>query len=112
MQALDATTPGTKVIYGEIEIYVSRERLDEMQRQHGEGLLARAMKIAKAAYVPCTAEILTGDTAQQIVSHAEALECDGIVMGTRGMSAIANLLMGSVATKVVHLAKIPVTLVK
>ncbi len=99
-------------IYGEIEIYVSRERLDEMQRRHGEGILARAMKIAKAAYVPYTAEILIGDTAPQIVSHAEALGCDGIVMGTRGMSAIANLIMGSIATKVVHLTKIPVTLVK
>jgi nucleotide-binding universal stress UspA family protein len=38
--------------------------------------------------------------------------CDGIVMGTRGMSAVGNLVMGSVATKVIHLTKLPVTLVK
>jgi nucleotide-binding universal stress UspA family protein len=35
-----------------------------------------------------------------------------IAMGTRGMGTIGNLLMGSVATKVVHLASVPVTLVK
>jgi nucleotide-binding universal stress UspA family protein len=34
------------------------------------------------------------------------------VMGTRGMSAIGNLVAGSVATKVIHLTKLPVTLVK
>ena len=33
-------------------------------------------------------------------------------MGTRGMGTIANLALGSVATKVIHLANIPVTLVK
>ena len=33
-------------------------------------------------------------------------------MGTRGMSAISNLLMGSIATRVLNLADVPVTLVK
>ena len=47
-----------------------------------------------------------------IVKRPEELNCDGIVMGTRGMGAIGNLVMGSVATKVVHLTKLPVTLVK
>ncbi len=32
-------------------------------------------------------------------------------MGTRGMGRVANLLLGSVASKVVHLARVPVTLV-
>jgi nucleotide-binding universal stress UspA family protein len=35
-----------------------------------------------------------------------------IVMGTRGQGAVGNLLLGSVATKVIHLSKVPVTLVK
>jgi len=33
-------------------------------------------------------------------------------MGTRGLGPIGSLLLGSVATKVIHLAKTPVTLVK
>jgi nucleotide-binding universal stress UspA family protein len=32
-------------------------------------------------------------------------------MGTRGMTAIANLVLGSVATKVLHLTQVPVVLV-
>jgi len=43
---------------------------------------------------------------------AEERGCDQIVMGTHGRGTIAGLLIGSVATKVLHLAKAPVLLVK
>jgi nucleotide-binding universal stress UspA family protein len=33
-------------------------------------------------------------------------------MGTRGMGGVRGLILGSVATQVVHLASVPVTLVK
>ena len=33
-------------------------------------------------------------------------------MCTRGMGAVANMLLGSVASKVLHLANVPVVLVK
>lgn len=51
-------------------------------------------------------------SAPDIVKRAEELGCDGIVMGTQGRGAIGSLLMGSVAIKVVHLTRLPVTLVK
>jgi len=100
------------VIYGEIQVYVSREKMEELQRNHSMDILQPAVDAAKAAGVACTSEILVGDTASTIVKRAEELNCDGIVMGTRGMSAVGNLVMGSVATKIVHLTKLPVTLIK
>ena len=33
-------------------------------------------------------------------------------MGTRGLGGIQGLLLGSVATQVIHLAKVPITLIK
>ena len=33
-------------------------------------------------------------------------------MGTRGLGAVANLMIGSVATKVIHMVDVPVTLIK
>ena len=33
-------------------------------------------------------------------------------MGTRGLTAAANMILGSVATKVLHSSKVPVLLVK
>ena len=59
-----------------------------------------------------TAESLFGPVAETLVRRADELGCTGIVMGTRGMGAVGNLLLGSVATKVVHLTRLPVTLVK
>lgn len=100
------------VIYGEVQIYVSQKQVEESQRKHSESILAPAVKTVKAARIPHTASILVGDAAPMIAKQAKKLGCDGIVMGTRGMSAVGNLVMGSVAAKVVHLTKLPVTLVK
>ncbi|MGD9501727.1 MAG: universal stress protein [Methyloceanibacter sp.] len=100
------------IIYGEIEIYLSESKAKELQQAHSEGILRPAIEKARAAGVNFTSQILIGDVAESIVACAESANCDGIVMGTRGMSAIGNLVMGSVATKVIHLTKLPVTLVK
>jgi nucleotide-binding universal stress UspA family protein len=100
------------IVYGEIAIYMPEERANELQRQHSEAVLKAGVEIAKEAGVTFTSEILIGDIAKSVVSCAEKHGCDGIVMGTRGMGAVGNLLMGSIATKVIHLTKLPVTLVK
>ena len=100
------------VMYGEILVYITREKMERLQKEHSEDFLRPAEAVVRAAGVPYTSEILIGDIALMIVKRADELNCDGIIMGTRGMGAVGNLVMGSVATKVVHLAKCPVTLVK
>jgi nucleotide-binding universal stress UspA family protein len=100
------------VVYGEVAVYISYEKALELQRKHSQDVLAPAVQVAKAAGVPFTSEVLEGDVPSEIVRCAKAKGCDGIVMGTRGMGAIGNLVVGSVATKIVHLAEVPVTLVK
>ncbi|MFN0302201.1 MAG: universal stress protein, partial [Burkholderiales bacterium] len=35
-----------------------------------------------------------------------------VVMGTRGLGSVSGLVLGSVATKIIHLVDVPVTLVK
>jgi len=52
-----------------------------------------------------------GEPAAEIARIAESEGCDLIFMGTRGMGAVRNLILGSTATKVLHLAQVPVTLV-
>jgi nucleotide-binding universal stress UspA family protein len=99
-------------VYGEIAVYVTREKMADLQRQAAEGALEEAEKLIRQAGVPCTREILVGPVASVIARRADELGCDSIVIGTHGMTAIGNLLMGSVATKIVHFAHVPVTLVK
>lgn len=99
-------------IYGEIAVYVTPEKMAELQRRGSEANLAPARKLLDAAGVPYQAEILVGKTAEAIARRADELKCAAIVMGTRGMSSLGGFVMGSVATKVVHAASVPVTLVK
>jgi nucleotide-binding universal stress UspA family protein len=47
-----------------------------------------------------------------LVDRARALAGDAIMMGTHGLTTLGRLLMGAVASKVIHLSDIPVTLVK
>jgi nucleotide-binding universal stress UspA family protein len=56
--------------------------------------------------------VLLGAVAETIVAHALAQGCDNIIMGTRGESAIRELLVGSVTHDVIRLSELPVTLVK
>jgi len=84
----------------------------EIRAEHAEGLLAQVFAHAKNAGIPVEAMIKTGDAASVVAEVAKALDCDGIVMGTQGHGAIGSRLLGSVAARVVHLAEVPVTLVK
>ena len=56
--------------------------------------------------------VSSGRTADQIVDVANEASADLIVLGTRGMTELKSLLLGGVATKVVHHATCPVLLVR
>jgi nucleotide-binding universal stress UspA family protein len=86
--------------------------LRRAQMEHAAGVLEEGSRMLDAARVPHTQEVLNGHPGPIIAARADALACDGIVMGTRGMGPIGNLFLGSVATRVVHAAQVPVTLVK
>lgn len=92
--------------------YVTETQMAQLQLQHSQDILAPALEAAKKAGVEHTSEILIGNTATMIVKRAEELGCDAIIMGTQGRGTLGSLFMGSVAVKVVHLTKLPVTLVK
>ncbi|MEP7119188.1 MAG: universal stress protein, partial [Acidobacteriota bacterium] len=61
--------------------------------------------------VDCHA-VVGDDVAAQIAAQAEGLHCDALVMGTRGLGPVQSLLLGSITLKVIHLADVPVTLIK
>jgi nucleotide-binding universal stress UspA family protein len=46
-----------------------------------------------------------------ISRFAQEQGCDEIVIGSRGLGNIGNMLVGSVASKIIHLATMPVVLV-
>jgi nucleotide-binding universal stress UspA family protein len=88
------------------------EELEAMEREWAESALAPARQILAKGGVKCIEHFKQGIVAREIVELAQQLGCDQIVMGTRGMSALGDLVLGSVANKVLHLSKVPVTFVK
>jgi nucleotide-binding universal stress UspA family protein len=91
---------------------MEREATEAQLRALGERKLQPARALLEKAGVPHEARVILGEPAHAIAGSAKDLACDGIVMGTRGLGSVAGLLMGSVATKVLHLTELPVTLVK
>jgi len=53
-----------------------------------------------------------GSAGELIAKAAEAGAFDLVVMGSHGHSALGNLVMGSVATRVLAHCKVPVLLVR
>jgi nucleotide-binding universal stress UspA family protein len=99
------------VVYGAAEIYLPYEKAEEFVRAAGQKIVDEAaMALRNAGLVPAT-EVAVGEVAPTIVRRARELGCNLIVMGTRGMGAVGNLVLGSAATKVIHLTDIPVLLV-
>jgi nucleotide-binding universal stress UspA family protein len=86
-------------------------RLEEPLKEQGASQLAGAGAALKAAGIECHPHIEIGEPAPVIARFAGTYHCDMIVMGTHGRGAIAGLVLGSVATKVVHLSPLPVLLV-
>jgi nucleotide-binding universal stress UspA family protein len=84
------------------------------QYHHDEGIkaLAGARKLLDDAKVKYTYHIGVGEVVEVVARFVRELKCEQIVMGTRGMSAVASMILGSGATKVLHLVDVPVILVK
>jgi nucleotide-binding universal stress UspA family protein len=92
--------------------HTNKAQLERYYQEEGEGMLAAAKKKLDAAGIPYNAQVLVGPVAESIVRHAKARRCDLIYIGTRGLSPLGKALLGSTATKVLHISDTPVLLVK
>jgi nucleotide-binding universal stress UspA family protein len=74
--------------------------------------LQKAEAICHSAGVTCVTRARRGAIAEAINSVAREEHVAHIVMGTRGLGSVRGMLLGSVATRLLHLVDVPVTLVK
>lgn len=92
--------------------HVGQAALERYYREEGETTLAAARQLLDAAHLPHTPHIHVGEPAAIIVKLAGELGCDLICMGSHGHGVLQNAILGSVATRVLHLARVPVLLAK
>jgi nucleotide-binding universal stress UspA family protein len=96
----------------DITRFVHGKDIESYHREAGEAALAAARAKLDATKVAYSTHILVGEAAQALVDFANQKQSTLIVMGARGLGSVVGLFMGSVTSKVVHLASTPVLLVK
>lgn len=84
---------------------------EEMEKQARERLDAYLTPAEREAFKAQLA-LRTGSAFVEIVRHARDVKADLLVMGTHGRGAIAHMLLGSVAERVVRKAPCPVLTVR
>lgn len=92
--------------------FVGKKAVEEYLRDLSDKDLAEARKILDKAGVKHDMMIRYGHIAAEIADAGGSGKFDMIVMGSKGRSGLKDLLVGSVAQRVVELSKTPVLLVR
>jgi nucleotide-binding universal stress UspA family protein len=75
-------------------------------------LLHEATELAATHGLAATTLLLAGETVDEIVSCADSIEADLIVVGSRGLGRIKTALLGSVSRGLLHETRRPVLVVR
>jgi nucleotide-binding universal stress UspA family protein len=82
-------------------------------KETAKATLSRGLDLARTRLPSARGELLTGgSTVQTIVEYADSEKVDLIVVGTRGMTGLKKLIMGSVSTGLVSHSHCPVLVVR
>ncbi|MFC3339910.1 universal stress protein [Paracandidimonas soli] len=88
------------------------KQLKENATAHSKTFTDKAVATLEAAGVKAVGHPAIGEVLEEVQRVIKENDCDTVVMGTRGMGGLGNLLLGSMATQVIHGVSIPVLLVK
>jgi nucleotide-binding universal stress UspA family protein len=101
-------------VHGDVAMFVSGSAIGQFHEEAADKAVAAACRMLDDDDVPYARHVAVGHTAPTIAAWAGKLRCDKVVMGTRGLGTMSQLLLGSVTNAVIHHVDphIPVTLVK
>ena len=101
-----------KLASGNVKLFIDKDTINDYYREQGMAALSEARARLDAAGLPYSYHISVGAPAEAIVQYAQEQHVDQIVMSAHGEDTMVNLLLGSVASKVAQLAKMPILLIK
>ena len=97
--------------YAEIKVDRSPEAYDNYMK-FSQKLVETSAAIFRSAGIKVSTKVIKGNAAAEICDYAEEAKCDLIMMCSHGHSATRRFLLGSVTSKVVHHAKVPVMIIR
>src|SRR5947208_15104145 len=74
--------------------------------------LEKVLSEFRSARVPAEAELAYGDPAREIIRWVEQKGCDLVAMSTHGHRFLADMFLGTTATRVQHSISVPVLLLR
>ncbi len=101
-----------KLASGNVKLFIDQDTINDYYREQGMAALAEARAKLDAAGLAYSYHISVGTPGEAIVQYAQEQHVDQIVMSAHGQSTLSHVLLGSVASKVAHLASVPLLLVK
>ena len=90
----------------------SRPRPHRLEITEEDTALHEAAALANEKGIEYELELIAGETADEIAIYGDLIGADLIVVGSRGLGAIAGAVLGSVSRAVLHQAKCPVLVVR
>jgi nucleotide-binding universal stress UspA family protein len=93
---------------------IDPEKIDEENRKYAEDRAEDGVRLAAEVGVKAQARVVPqgiNTTSQAILAEAESMDASAIVMGSRGLTGVKSLLLGSVSHAVIQHADRPVVVV-
>jgi nucleotide-binding universal stress UspA family protein len=94
-----------------IKLFFSQEQIRSFQEESSKEVLDQALVITNSLSIPVRTLVRSGDPGKEICAEAKKSAVDFIVMGYRGLGGVKRVIMGSVATHVLHETPCPVMIV-
>ncbi|SDP63342.1 universal stress protein [Halobacillus aidingensis] len=91
---------------------VLKEECKEALLQKRRAKLAATEEILKEREIDYVVKIIKGDPGPSIVKYANENQVDVVVIGSRGLNGLQEMVLGSVSHKVAKRAHCPVLIVK
>ncbi len=90
-------------------LYVTRSTIADHHKAKSKEDLARALRMLHRKAVKAEILVRVSEPGKTIAQVARQKHCGEIVLGSRGLGNLKSLILGSVTTKVIHAARVPVT---
>lgn len=97
---------------GRISAAVGEKALQQYYREEAEEQLAPTLALLQNSQIACQSGFRVGKVETEINDYASQHAIDLIVMGSHGRTGLKNIVMGSVASKILASAKVPVLIVR
>lgn len=92
--------------------FFSQEVLEDFYSEEGHHVMEKARELLVDPPVRVVKKVIVGKLEESVSDYIDAHDCTHAFMGTRGLSTVPGIFLGSVTTKIIQAVDIPLTLVK